>query len=169
MKIKESFYPALRIACITAVYLFTAALQNTFFSNFSTPLVLLVPLTVSVCSFEGEFAGVFFGVLSGALYDIVSSAPDGVFTLIFGVFGCAAGLLMRYILRETFLSVFLLTLTASFLTAAASFVFTVILKDASNAFAVFAKFYLSGAFLTAITLPIFYYPIKFIETRFKKI
>ncbi|MCH5198982.1 MAG: hypothetical protein J1E34_08760 [Oscillospiraceae bacterium] len=169
MRTKENLYPTLRIAALALLFLFTAAVQNSFLSNYSVPLVLLVPLTVSVCSFEGEFAGVFFGIAGGALYDIASPVSDGVFTLLFGIIGCAAGLIMRYVFRSTFLSVFLLTLAASLLTNLTSFVFTVILRDASNAAEIFLKFYLSGAFFTALILPVFYYPVKFLEARLKKL
>ncbi|MBQ7637389.1 MAG: hypothetical protein IJS90_00635 [Clostridia bacterium] len=169
MKTKESFYPALRIAALTLIFIAVSAAQNAVCVQHKLPIVLLVPLTVCVCSFEGEFAGLFFGIAGGALYDAASPAPDGVFTLLFAVLGCASGLLMRYVLRNTALSVFLLTLAFSFMTSLTAFVFIASAGDLTEATSVFTGTYLKSAVLTVFTLPVFYFPVKFIETRLRKL
>jgi|GEM_PF-2278391 len=168
MRTKENLYPAIRTAVLALLFLITAAAQNVFFSSLPVPLILLVPLTVSVCVYEGEFTGLFFGLAAGALYDAVSPVPDGIFALLFAALGCAVGFLARFIFRNTLMSAFLLTLAFSLLTVLTSFVFNVAFKNPSLALHSYAGFYISGALLTSALLPVFYYPVKFLETKLKK-
>ncbi len=78
------------------------------------PVLLLIPLTISVSMYEREFSGLFFGLLAGALWDIASPLPDGSLALIFSVLACITGLLIHYMLRNTLLTALLI-----------SFIFTV--------------------------------------------
>ena len=160
MKTKARFLPVLRIAVYAAAFVLTAVFQNTFLGGLPVAVIPLVPLTVSVCTFEGEFAGLFFGLLAGALYDIASPVPDGIFTLVFAVAGCAVGLCMHYVFRSTLLSALLMTLLFALVAAGTGFIFTVLAKDAPGAFHAFRQRCVPGVLLTVLMLPVFYYPIK---------
>ena len=116
MKRKNSIQPLVRRGIYVVLFVLAAVLQGTFLGAARFAPVLLVPLTAAVCAHEREFSGLFFGLLGGVLYDALSPAADGVFTLLFAAAGCAVGLLMHYVFRGTLLSVFILTLAFSLLT-----------------------------------------------------
>lgn len=79
------------------------------------PLLLLIPVAVSVTVFEYEFAGLLWGLLAGVLWDFASPVTDGLYALIFPVIFLFTGLLTRYVLRNT-------CLTASIFTAVFSLI-----------------------------------------------
>ncbi len=164
MKRKSSIQPLVRRGIYVVLFVLAAVLQGTFLGAARFTPVLLVPLTAAVCAHEREFAGLFFGLLGGVLYDALSPAADGVFTLLFAAAGCAVGLLMHYVFRGTLLSVFILTLAFSLLTVITGFVFTVLIHDAGGALGVFRRGYLPCALVTALLLPLFYYPVRALDS-----
>jgi rod shape-determining protein MreD len=160
MKTRSRFLPVCRAAVCVLLFVLTAVFQNTFLSGLPVGLLPLAPLTVAVCTFEGEFAGLFYGILSGALYDIASPVPDGVYTLVFAVLGCAVGLCMHYLFRNTLLSAMLITLIFTAVAVGVGFVFNVIVKDAAGAAAVLRQRAIPGVLLTTLLTPVFYYPVR---------
>ena len=167
MNIKERRYPIYRRLIFVGMFLLTAAVQNTLLTAAGHTALLLVPLTVSVCICEKEFAGLFFGILGGALYDIASPAPDGVYALLFAALGCAVGLLTHYVFRNTLLSGLLLTLAFGFLTVLTGFIFTVLIKDATGATAIFTHLFFPRVIGCAVLLPVFYYPVRFLDNKLR--
>ncbi len=168
MKTKARRYSVIKRLIYVLFFLIALALQSTFLGGLPIALTLLVPVTAAVCSFEKELGGMLFGLLGGALYDIVSPAADGIFALLFTLLGCAAALMMRYVLRGTLLSVFIITLVFSLLAAFTGFTFTVLAKSTEGAFALFRLRVLPGALLTALTLPVFYYPVRAVNNRLQE-
>lgn len=167
MRTRARFYPLIKRTLYVLLFLAAAAVQGTFLGAAKYALLLLVPLTVSVCAFEQEFAGMFFGLLGGALYDLASPATDGIYTLLFAVLGCAVGLTMHYLFRNTLLSAALLTFLFAFMTALTGFIFTVLAKDAAGALTVLRVRYLPGVFFTTLLLPVFYYPIRALDRKLR--
>ena len=133
MRTKERIYPVFRRVIYIALFVLTGVVQNTLLGMRGSILLPLIPLTVAVCVFEHEYAGFFFGLLGGALYDLASPAADGIYAIVFAVLGCAAGLVMHYLFRGTLLSAFLLTLIFALCTALTGFIFMVLAKDRSGA------------------------------------
>ncbi len=167
MRTKERIYPVLRRVIYILLFLLIAVAQNTVLGMRGSLLLPLIPLTVSVCIFEHEYAGFFFGVLGGALYDLASPAADGIYTLVFAVLGCAVGLTMHYLFRNTLLSAFMLTLLFALFTALTGFIFMVLAKEAAGSFAIFRRRFLPGAILTSLLLPVFYYPIRALDQKLR--
>ncbi len=167
MKTKARYLPVCRIALYAALFVLTGVIQNTFLGGLRVPVLPLVPLTVAVCTFEGEFTGLFFGILGGALCDIASPAPDGIFALLFAALGCAVGLCMHYLFRSTLLSALLMTLLFTAAAAAVGFFFTVFLKDPAGAFPLFRQRTVPGVLLTVLLQPVFYYPIRAIDGKLR--
>ena len=167
MRARVNTLPALRRVLLVMLFLCAAVLQNTFLAGTKAPLLPLVPLTAAVCAFEHEFAGVFFGFLGGALYDIASTAaPDGVYALEFAAVGAAVGLLMHYVFRRTLFSVYLLTLAFTFLTALTGFTFSAV-TDPGIGLSVFFSRFVPGAFFTSLFLPAAFYPVRFLEEKLR--
>ena len=68
------------------------------------PLLMLIPVTVSISLFGHETAGLFWGLISGLLWDMASPVTDGLYALIFPVIFLFTGLLSHYVLRNTCLT-----------------------------------------------------------------
>ena len=94
-----------------AAYLFQCAFLPR--TGFPLPVFFLIPLLISVSLFEHEFSALFFGLLTGALWDLASPVTDGALALIFAFTACLTGLLSHYILRNTLLNTLLLTAIVS--------------------------------------------------------
>lgn len=112
---------------IFTVFIFAAfVLQFTYIPamHLPFPVYFLIPLGVSVAMFEKEFSGMIFGLLAGILWDAASPLPDGTLALGFAVFAFAAGLLTRYLLRNTLLSALVLTAAASAVFSLAALLYT---------------------------------------------
>ncbi len=71
--------------------------------RFGVPVFILIPLIVSISMYEKEFTGLFFGLLTGALWDLASPLTDGILALFFALLSYIICLLSRYILRNTLL------------------------------------------------------------------
>ena len=74
---------------------------------------------------------------------------------------------MHYLFRGTLLSALLMTLLFSLAAALTGFIFIVLANDASGAFAVFRQCCIPGILLTALPLPLFYYPVKAIHGKLR--
>lgn len=157
--------PLLRRALLAALLLLAGILQNTFFSSLRPGLWLLIPVTVAIAVHEKEFAGTFYGIFAGALWDMASPAPDGIYTLCFAVFACVCGLLAKRIFRSTLPSAMLLCLLFTAAICAVSILYTVFCAGAQGLISAVLRFYLPSALLTTLVLPVFYYPVKFLEQR----
>ncbi len=104
-----------------ALVLITALFQNTgglLPSVFGAVFCPLVPLTVAVGMREGDLAGLVYGAVAGAFWDVASSGADGVHALTLALIGFAAGWLVRFLLRDTMLSFYAMTAGAAALVAA---------------------------------------------------
>ena len=91
-------------------YTASSALKGTF----TFPTGILIPITVCIAMAEKEYASLVWGLIIGIAVDFASSSvTDGIFTLYFAVFACAAGLLAHYLFRNSALTAILFTFIAS--------------------------------------------------------
>lgn len=74
------------------------------------PVFILIPVLTSVAMFEKEFSGFFFGVLTGALWDLGSTLPDGIMALFLSTYAFFTGLISRYLIRNTLLNNLILSI-----------------------------------------------------------
>lgn len=162
---KRSLRPLIRRSLLAVLLLLTGVFQNTFLSSLHPGIWLLIPAAVVIAVHEKEFAGMFYGILAGALWDLASPAPDGLYTLCFAVFACSCGLLARRIFRSTLPAAMLLCLFFSSAICIVSLVCNVLSGGSQGLFFAFLRFYFPSILLTTLTLPIFYFPVKFIEQR----
>lgn len=167
MKSKESFYHILRKISIIPVIICTALLQNSSDSSSGIGVFLLVPLTVSIAMFEHEFSGMLYGLLCGALWDLSSAIPDGIYTLYFTVFACLAGLFTHYLLRNTLISAFVLNIFGTLGVCMLNFIFNCLAKDAADIWNTVKFFYIPSFVLTVVTIPFIYFPVRFLERKIR--
>ena len=140
---------------------FTPGLIPTLFGE---PPMMLTVCAISISLFEGDVAGMWFGLAAGLLLDIGSTAPFGLYGLIHMslCFGC--GMLVMYLMRNN--------LATSLILGAAAVVVTALLQWVLLSGAGLAD---TGLFLAGILLPrliwslafmpAFYYLNRAITTR----
>lgn len=167
MKSKENLYHILRKISLIPIILCTALLQNSADSSTGIGVFLLVPLSVSISMFEHEFSGMLYGLLCGALWDLSSAIPDGIYALYFTIFACIAGLLTHYILRNTLISAVVLNIFGTLGVCLLNFIFNCLAKDAADIWNTVKFFYIPSFLLTVAVIPFIYFPIRFLERKIR--
>lgn len=115
MKNKRLLMPLFRRLSFIFLILTAFIIQFTILPKTGTvsAVYLLIPVSVCISMFEKEFSGLFFGILTGVLWDLASPVTDGFLALFFAVFCCISGLLTHYLLRNTLLTAIILSLIQS--------------------------------------------------------
>lgn len=160
----------LRRIILAAAVTAAALIQNSAggaLSKYNIGVFLLIPLTVSIGMFEKEFAGMFFGIFAGALWDLCSPAADGVYALFFAFTTFLCGLLTHYVLRNSVKSAAVITAAVFAAFAAVSLIFNCLAKDPSGAEFYIKSFIPRSLAATALTLPPAYYAVSLVHKRFR--
>lgn len=162
---------ALRHILLVVIVFAATLLQNTaggILSQYNAGCFLLIPLSVSIAMFEKEISGMFFGLLTGILWDISSPVTDGVFALFFTLTAFTCGLLTHYIFRNSLKAAAVFTTAEFVLFCGVSLIFNCILKDASGAWYYTATFCAHSFPFTLLALPFAYYIVKFTEKHLRQ-
>ncbi|MBQ5995604.1 MAG: rod shape-determining protein MreD [Clostridia bacterium] len=148
-----------RRAIFAAAIVALNILQNTrgFFPEpFGVRAFLLIPATVCIGMFEREYAGAFFGLFAGALWDIYTPEGDGYNALVLMVLAVSAGLLIKFLMRNHMLTAFILCIGASLVYAGLYSLFFITARGVGNPLYLLMRFYLpSAGFTSLFTLPFY--------------
>ncbi len=159
-----------RRAILALLTVVTFTFQQTgglFPEPFGVKALLLIPLTVCISMFEREFAGIFFGLLAGAMLDGFSSQATVFSSLFFTVIGFSAGALITYLMRNNLMCATIMTAVSAFLYTA--FIFIIYKAGdpvASPAF-IYFRYYLTSAIYSVILTPVYYLIVRAISKHFK--
>lgn len=95
--------------CILLLTVFQ--MQAAFYPSYMgmTPL-FVIPAVISIAMFEGETAGGIYGILAGLVWDCGTGRAFGFNALFLMCIGITIGLLIKFVFRNTVLSIFLFTL-----------------------------------------------------------
>ena len=135
-----------------ALVLITALFQNTVGllpAVFGAVFWPLVPLTVAVGMRGGEMAGLVYGMIGGAFWDVASSGTDGVHALCLAVIGFAAGWLVKFLLRDTMLSFYAMTAGAVSVIAAVEWLVFTLIPVGDLGARLLVRHYIPSAIITA--------------------
>lgn len=160
-----------RRAILIALAVLTFIFQNTdgfFPSPFGIKAILLIPLTICIAMFEREFAGIFFGLLSGVMLDSFSSQSVVFNSLFFTVIGFTAGALITYLMRNNLLCATILTAVASIIYTTLSFVVYSAFDPIENHFILYLRYYLASAIFTVLMTPLYYVIVRAIFKELKE-
>lgn len=162
---KEDILPPIRILLLVVLTAVLGVIQNVFLMELPVPIVIGIPLTVSIAVREKELTSLLFGVLSGAIFDLVSPVHDGVFTLTFALLSGLVSLLARYKVRDTFAGAEILNLLFTAVVYGVYYVFSTL----RYGFAPdkLTRLFLPSVLILALLLPVFYYPIRFAESKLR--
>lgn len=166
MKLKTDYVPAIKIALLTLLIILIGIFQNVFVSGLSLPVVVIIPMLVSVAMHEKELTSLLFGALSGAVLDLASPVHDGVFAFLFALLACAVSLLSHYKFRNTLLGTAILAFGFALISFSTALIFAAF-KDNALTWQIFKRAFLPGILLTALLTPVFYYPVRLIETKLR--
>lgn len=119
--------------------------------------VPLVVYVVCVGVFEGAKAGGLIGTVSGLLWGLYSFRLFGFDALILLVIGCAAGLMVEWLLRANFLSAALLCSCAVLLQALVEWFCTYVIFEREDVFAILLQVYLPNCLYTVLLMPLIYW------------
>ena len=160
-----------RRAILIALAVLTFIFQNTgglFPSPFGVKALLLIPMTICIAMFEREFAGIFFGLLSGVMLDSFSSQSVVFNSLFFTVIGFTAGALITYLMRNNLLCATILTAIASVFYTTLSFIVYSAFDTVENHFIFFLRYYFASAIFTVLMTPLYYIIVRAIFKEFKE-
>ena len=138
---------------------FTPSLLPLFFGE--SPMLLTV-CAVSIAVFEGDIAGMWFGMAAGLLVDLGSTAPFGFYALISLIICYGCGLLVMYLMRNNIVTSVILGFAAVVLVSAVQWFF---LSGSRDILYFIPNILLPRAFYSTLTVPAFYYFNRAVTTR----
>ncbi len=160
-----------RRAILIALAVLTFIFQNTgglFPAPFGINAILLIPLTICIAMFEREFAGIFFGLLSGVMLDSFSSQSVIFNSLFFTVIGFCAGALITYLMRNNLLCATILTAVSAFIYSTLSFIVYCAFDTIEKPFIFFLRYYFASAVFTVLMTPLYYVIVRAVFKEFKE-
>lgn len=155
--------PFIRRLLLTLLILLTSVLQNAFLGAVKPGILLLIPLVVCISMYEREFAAFFFGILCGALWDLTSPLPDGLYALCFALLAFASGLLAKRVFRNTPAAAMLLCFLFASAVNLIAVVYALLSAGFSGILSSVVRTYLPSALLTTVFCPLFYFLVRSIE------
>lgn len=161
----------LRRLFLTVFIIVTFLFQNTgglFPEPFGIRALLLIPLTVCIAMFEGEFSGLFFGLAAGAVLDAFNAQTICFNGIAYTLIGFAAGALITHLMRNNILCAFILSLIMAFLYRSVDFIFHYAFSGGATPLLVYFKYYFLSAVFTALLTPIYYFIVRTIERKYNK-
>lgn len=144
------------------------ALQSSIFGMWSIRgfhIDLLPCFVAAAALLDGPMEGVIIGVFIGVLYDASFTGIDGVYPILFLVFGLLAGIISREALSRNYVSMMMLTATEMLLVGL--FRYFVFLRKAGASFSLVMQQIIGGIVLACIFGFIIYLVMKRITKIFE--
>lgn len=160
----------IRRAILALFVILTFFFQNTgglFPAPAGIHAMLLIPLTVSIAMFEREFAGLFFGLLAGAMLDAFSSDSICFHAISLTIIGFAAGALIKYMMRNNFVCAMILSAAFTFIYNTLYFVLYSAFDGIEKPFIIYLRYFLPAVIYTVIFTPLYYFIVREISKKFK--
>ncbi len=135
----------------------TALLQNTeglFLEIGPARCFLLLPVCIIIGLGEDEKVAALLGLFGGMLWDLSSPAHMGYNAIFICIFCFISSSLVTYIIRDTFITSMIFSITAIFVYSILYWLFFIIFKNIKGAELSLFYFYLPSAIYTAILTPI---------------
>lgn len=118
--------------------------------------LLLLPVAVSIAMFEGPVGGAAAGIAAGLLWDLYAGRLFGFNALILLAICCAAGLLVRLLIRNNLLSALLLFTGALLIQGLLDWFFTYVLWMEEDPLYVLTRLMLPDMAYTLVVSPLLY-------------
>lgn len=129
---------------------------------FSAKAMLIIPALVAVSMFEKSMAGLFFGAVSGILWDFASAKGDGFFSVLLAATGYLICVLLTYFMRNNIYSAVIINTVCCVAVNVIYWLWFIFAKGYEGAFSVLFSFYLPSALFTSLFIFIYYYLVSFV-------
>lgn len=131
--------------------------QNAIPEIFGEKPTFVILVVSMIALFEGESAGLIFGLLAGILLDSAISAQLSYLTVIVAIIGYIVGFISRNVINVNFTTAVLVSTASTVLICMIIFVTNYALKSYGQLWYVFWRHYLSRVLYSLIVLPLIYY------------
>ena len=161
----------LRRLSLAALMIFVFLLQNTgglFPAPGGVHAMLLVPLTVCIAMFERELAGVFYGLLAGAMLDAFSAHTVCFHGISLTIIGFICGALITYFMRNNLSCAMILSAASVFLYNSVYFIIFCASKAPGNVLVFYFRYYFLSVVYTIIFTPLLYFIVRATVKKFSK-
>ena len=123
-----------------------------------TPINLLVPTVIIAGIFLGEWAGAMYGLICGIFMDAVSGDVPCFNTIALIILGCAAGLMINYMLNNTALSALIICAGAMLIYESTRFFFSYVIKGFEGTTSHYFRISVFSVLITTlISLPLYFF------------
>ena len=149
-----------------ALVILTAMLQNTdglLPVFFGARLFLLIPLVVCIGMCEGEVAGLVYGLIGGAFWDVCASGLDGIHAFYLAFVGCLSGILVHFLMRNRLLTQYCICGVSCIVYSVFYWFVTVYSQIGDANYNKLLTFYLPCAIVTTVFSFAVYFVIRFIS------
>lgn len=124
---------------------------------FGEKAIIIVPILFMIALFEGEKAGLGFGLFIGLLIEANVSYNFGFFMIILGILGYIVGLISKDVVNVNFPTAMMVSSISLLVFFIFSFLYYSSLESFHGAFYIFWRHYLLKIALSNLTLPLVYY------------
>lgn len=131
--------------------------QNAIPEVFGEKPTLVILVVLMIAFFEGESAGLIFGLLAGILLDSAINTQLSYLTMLMAIIGYIVGFISRNVISVNFTTTMLVSTASTVLIYMIIFVANYALKGYGQLWYVFWRHYLLRAIYSLIVLPLVYY------------
>ncbi|MBQ6268087.1 MAG: rod shape-determining protein MreD [Clostridia bacterium] len=158
----------LRRLILALMLLVLSLLQNTdgfFLQIFGVRALLLIPAVVCIAVFERDFAGLFFGLLAGALWDAAAGGASFRALYLMAV-GYLCGVLINTLMRCNIMTATLLSAGAVLLYELAAWLIAYPLAGLDRAVFMLLRYYLPGAVYSLVFAPVLFILVHTVQKKY---
>lgn len=130
--------------------------------------MLLLPILVTIAIFEGEMAGLFFGLIIGILSDVGLWDIIGFYAIIFMVMGYFISILATNFFKANLITALIVASITILISYLLYYIFAYVLKFYDAAGYAFVRHFLLRMLYTLMVTPVFYFFNKAIALQLRR-
>ncbi len=153
------------LASVVVVAFFIWNTDALFPKPWGIPAMLMVPVVISIGMFERETAGMFYGLLAGALIDAFSSQTVCFHSIMLTVAGYFSGVLITRLMRNNLKTCLLFNVVFLFVYNTLFYLINYSSSEGEGFAYLYSDVYIASIFYTMVFVPFVYWIIR---TIFKK-
>lgn len=129
---------------------------------------ILIPAVVCVGMFERETWGAIVGLFAGMLWDSIAARGQGYHAVVLMVTGFLCGFLVRYMMRNNFMSALCLCGGITIIHNIVFWLFYFVFAGIDGVLFPLWRIYLPSAAYTLLFLPIMYFPVRAVAKALRR-
>lgn len=126
---------------------------------------VLIPLVVSIASFEKSVPSLLFGAFAGVMWDMYSITADGFFSVALTATGFFTAIVILFFMRNNIMTVMILSFISTLFCNTLYWLNFILMPRNTSPFYIYLRYYLPSAFYTACFALVFYFVVKLIYEK----